>query len=55
MLGEKLATADRTADAIDNYKQLLKESPDYPGNPSVEANLMLLEQKLANTNAPAKH
>jgi len=55
MLGEKLATADRTADAIDNYKQLLKESPDYPGKPSVEANLMLLEQKLANTNAPAKH
>ena len=55
ILSEKLLATGRDADAIENYKKLLEESPDYPGKPSVEANLMLLEQKLANTNAPAKH
>jgi cytochrome c-type biogenesis protein CcmH/NrfG len=53
-LGEKLAAADRTADAIDNYKQLLKESPDYPGRSLVEEKLTALEQKLAETNTPGK-
>ena len=36
------------------YKQLLKETPDYPGKPFVQKKLALLEQKLVNTNAPAK-
>jgi uncharacterized protein (TIGR03790 family) len=54
-LGEKLLAQNRDADAIENYKQLLKESPDYPGKPSVEAKLAALEQKLAGTNAPAKN
>jgi tetratricopeptide (TPR) repeat protein len=53
-LGEKLAAADRTADAIDNYKQLLKESPDYPGRSLVEEKLTALEQKLAETNTAGK-
>jgi uncharacterized protein (TIGR03790 family) len=53
-LGEKLLAQNREADAIENYKQLLKESPDYPGKPSIEARLAALEQKLTGTNAPAK-
>jgi len=46
-LGEKLLTAGRDVDAIEDYKQLLKESPDYPGKPSVEA-------KLAGIHNPAR-
>jgi tetratricopeptide (TPR) repeat protein len=52
-LGEKLMAQNREADAIENYKQLLKESPDYPGQPSVAAKLAALEPKPAGTNAPA--
>jgi uncharacterized protein (TIGR03790 family) len=52
-LGEKLLAQNREADALEKYKQLLKESPDYPGKASVEARLAVLEQKLAGTNAPA--
>jgi tetratricopeptide (TPR) repeat protein len=53
-LSDKLVAAGRESDAIENYKQLLKESPDYPGKPSVEAKMAALEQKLSGTNAPAK-
>ena len=53
-LGEKLLAQNRETDAIENYKQLLKESPDYPGKPNIEAKLAALEQKLAGTNAPAR-
>jgi len=53
-LGEKLLTAGRDADAIKNYKQLLEESPDYPGKFPVEEKLTALEQKLAGTNTPGK-
>ena len=53
-LGEKLLAQNREADALEKYKQLLQESPDYPGKPSVEARLAALEQKLTGTNAPAK-
>jgi uncharacterized protein (TIGR03790 family) len=52
-LGEKLLAQNREADAIENYKQLLKESPDYPGKPNIENKLAALEPKPANTNAPA--
>jgi uncharacterized protein (TIGR03790 family) len=52
-LGEKLLAQNRETDALEKYKQLLKESPDYPGKASVEARLAALEQKLAGTNAPA--
>ncbi|MGA3283374.1 MAG: TIGR03790 family protein [Verrucomicrobiota bacterium] len=54
-LSDKLVAAGRESDAIENYKQLLKESPDYPGKPSVEAKMAALEQKLANTNNAAKN
>ena len=53
-LGEKLLAQKREADAIENYHQLLKESPDYPGKPAIEAKLAALEPKPADTNAPAK-
>ena len=53
-LGEKLLAQNREADALENYKQLLKESPDYPGKSLVEEKLTALEQKFAGTNAPAK-
>jgi uncharacterized protein (TIGR03790 family) len=52
-LGEKLLAQKREADAIENYRQLLKESPDYPGKPAIEAKLAALEPKPADTNAPA--
>jgi len=54
-LGDKLVAAGRENDAIENYKHLLAESPDYPGKPSVEAKMAALEQKLANTNSAAKN
>jgi tetratricopeptide (TPR) repeat protein len=54
VLGEKLAAAGSDTEAVDNYKQLLKEAPDYPGKPFVEKKLALLEQKQTHTNAPAQ-
>ena len=51
-LGEKLLAQNRKIAAIENYNQLLKESPDYPGKPSIEAKLAALEPKPAGTNAP---
>jgi uncharacterized protein (TIGR03790 family) len=53
-LGEKLTADEHNAGAVQNYKLLLKESPGYPGKPSVEKKMALLEQKPANTNVPAK-
>jgi uncharacterized protein (TIGR03790 family) len=52
-LGEKLLAQNRETDAIENYQQLLKESPDYPGKPNIEAKLAALEPKPADTNTPA--
>jgi uncharacterized protein (TIGR03790 family) len=52
-LSDKLVAAGRESDAIENYKQLLKESPDYPGRPSVEAKMAALEQQRSGANAPA--
>ena len=54
-LGDKLLGENRKADAIDNYKQLLKESPDYPGTPAIEAKLDVLEPKPTGTNSAAKN
>jgi tetratricopeptide (TPR) repeat protein len=53
-LGEKLLAANREVDAIDNYKKLLEEAPDYPGKNSIEEKIAALEQKPAATNSPAK-
>lgn len=38
-LAEKLVAADRIADAMENWRQLLVEAPDYPGRPIVEEKL----------------
>jgi len=53
LLAEKLTAQDRERDVIENYKQLVREAPDYPGNLIIESKLADLEQKFANTNAPA--
>ena len=53
-LGEKFQAEGRNADAIENYKKLLEESPDYPGKDSILEKLILLEQKVIGSNAPAK-
>ena len=44
LLEEKLLAAGRKADAIDDYKKLLAEAPDYPGRPQIEEALRTLEQ-----------
>ena len=54
-LSDKLVAAGRENDAIENYRQFLAESPDYPGKSSVEAKMAALEQKLTNTNNAAKN
>jgi uncharacterized protein (TIGR03790 family) len=51
-LGEKLEATKRDTEAIQDYKQLLKEAPDYPGKPSVDKKLALLEQKPAAPTKP---
>ena len=53
-LGDKLAAQSRKAEAIENYKLLLRKAPDYPGRPAIEARLAALEQKLSATNTLAK-
>jgi hypothetical protein len=53
-LGDRLVTQSRETEAIENYKRLLQEAPDHPCRPAVEAKLTALEQKLNNTNNPAK-
>ncbi len=52
-LGEKLAAQGDDIAAADNYKQLLREIPDYPGKRAIEEKLKALEPKTADTNAPA--
>ncbi len=52
-LGDKLTAQGRDAETIGNDRQLLTESPDYPGRGIIEEKLKMLEQKSANTNAPA--
>ena len=49
-LAEKLVAAGRVADAIQNWKQLIAESPDYPGLPIVQEKLRELEASIAATN-----
>ncbi len=41
-LADKLIAENRTADAVENYRQLLVESPDYPGRASIEEKLKAL-------------
>jgi hypothetical protein len=44
----------RIAEAVDDYKQLLAESPDYPGHDSILNTIASLQKKIAGTNATAK-
>ena len=44
-LGEKLSAQDRNAEAAENYRNLLAETPDYPGKDSILNKLTALEQK----------
>jgi tetratricopeptide (TPR) repeat protein len=53
-LGEKLQAQDRDAEAVENYQQLLAESPVYPGREFIVNTLAALQQKIAGTNTPAK-
>jgi uncharacterized protein (TIGR03790 family) len=50
-LGEKLAAADQNGGAIENYKKLLEESPDYPGKTAVQEKITALERASASTGA----
>ena len=53
-LGEKLLVQDREAEAVENYKRLLAEAPDYPGRPDIEEKIKLLGPKASGANAPAQ-
>jgi uncharacterized protein (TIGR03790 family) len=50
-LGEKLLAQGRAADAIEDYNDLLAESPDYPGKNSIAEKLAALKQKIVGANA----
>jgi tetratricopeptide (TPR) repeat protein len=53
-LGGKLQAQGRDADAIENYQQLLAESPDYAGKDFIINTLAALRLKIADTKNPAK-
>jgi tetratricopeptide (TPR) repeat protein len=46
-LGTDLTTQNRAAEAADDYRQLLREAPDYPDKAKIEDLLVQLEPKLA--------
>jgi uncharacterized protein (TIGR03790 family) len=50
VLAEKLLAAGRATDAAANWRQLIADSPDYPGLPAVREELKQLEQKTAARN-----
>jgi len=54
-LGEKLAAADRNIEAMAEYKQLLRESPNYPGKPAIDSKLAALQQQLVKFSPPVNH
>jgi uncharacterized protein (TIGR03790 family) len=51
-LGEKLISAGRATEALQNYRQMLKEAPDYPGKNVIEDKIQSLEQKLNTAKKP---
>jgi uncharacterized protein (TIGR03790 family) len=56
VLGEKLQEQDRHDEAVENYRRLLEEAPDYPDRQAIADKLAALEAKAAQsaaTNAPA--
>jgi uncharacterized protein (TIGR03790 family) len=46
-LGEKLLAQNRVQEAIDDYKNLLEESPDYPGRGKIDEKIKSLGEKPA--------
>jgi hypothetical protein len=53
-LGEKFLAQDSTASALDDYRKLAEESPDYPGRSTIDEKIKSLGERLRGTNAPAK-
>jgi regulator of sirC expression with transglutaminase-like and TPR domain len=53
-LGEKLLAQDSTASALDDYRKLVEESPDYPGRSAIDEKIKSLDERLHGTNALAK-
>ena len=53
ILAEKLLAAGRDADATENWRQLIADSPSYPGIANAQEHLKQLEQKLAATKTSA--
>jgi len=53
-LGEKLQAQGRNAEAVQDYQDLLTESPDYPGKDSILEKLQALRRKIAGTNVATK-
>ena len=54
MLGKKLEAEGRDAEALENFRKLLTEAPDYPGRDSIANRLAALQKRIAATNPPAK-
>ncbi len=52
MLGEKLITQNRVAEALENYRALIAEAPDYPGRNAIDEKLKALENKIAGARKP---
>ena len=51
-LGEKLTAQNRNAEALENYRALLAEAPDYPGRKDIDDKLKSLEQKTSALKKP---
>ncbi len=51
-LGEKLVAQERNAEALDDYRALIAEAPDYPGRSGIDDKLKVLEQKAADAKKP---
>jgi uncharacterized protein (TIGR03790 family) len=51
-LGESLAAQGRHAEAMENYRALIAEAPDYPGRNAIDDKLKDLEQKVATAKKP---
>ncbi|HEV2695781.1 MAG TPA: TIGR03790 family protein [Verrucomicrobiae bacterium] len=47
ILADNLLATDRNAEAADNWRQLIADSPDYPDLPTIREKLKALEKKIA--------
>lgn len=53
-IGQLLATRGSKGDAIDDYKKLLSEAPDYPGRTTILDEIAALEKSESSTNTVVK-